>query len=56
MIGFTSLKRLLLATATLGFAAHAAAAEPSLLEATRATLAEVEAAFPAGTQRIILRR
>lgn len=30
MIGFTSLKRLLLATATLGFAAHAAAAEPAL--------------------------
>ncbi|AZD69004.1 Glyoxylase, beta-lactamase superfamily II [Pseudomonas chlororaphis] len=30
MIGFTSLKRLLLATATLGFAAHAAAVEPAL--------------------------
>ncbi|POA34496.1 MULTISPECIES: MBL fold metallo-hydrolase [unclassified Pseudomonas] len=30
MIGFTSLKRLLLATATLGFAAHAAAATPAL--------------------------
>jgi glyoxylase-like metal-dependent hydrolase (beta-lactamase superfamily II) len=30
MIGLTSLKRLLLATATLGFVAHAAAAEPTL--------------------------
>ncbi len=30
MIGFTSLKRLLLATATLGFAAHAAATTPAL--------------------------
>ena len=30
MIGFTSLKRLLLATATLGFAAHAAAVQPAL--------------------------
>lgn len=29
MIGFTSLKRLLLATATLGFAAHAAAPSPA---------------------------
>lgn len=30
MIGFTSFKRLMLATAVLGFAAHAAAAEPAL--------------------------
>ena len=30
MIGFTTLKRVLLATATLGFAAHAAAANLSL--------------------------
>ena len=30
MIGFTSLKRLLLASAVLGFAAHAVAAEPAL--------------------------
>jgi hypothetical protein len=30
MTGFSSLKCLLLATATLGFIAHAAAAEPAL--------------------------
>lgn len=32
MIGFTSLKRILLATVTLGFAAHAAAASDLTLD------------------------